>query len=205
MKKWNLVREASTTHNFSFFLISREREWDTHRKLRHDIFFFLWYIPVKLHFTFIQHTHRLFRLWSFVEIISQTWNKHGENSSNASKRERKIMQKNFLPENISDCNKNLILDMKFYCLKSNRGSWETFNAFFTVNFTAFFVYTQRKFFMNFPPLFIWKNSSTRENFTHSDRINSEIFFVLQKGTDCTKNSIFSQKSGWLECWDVLQC
>lgn len=162
MKK--IVYSRRGTHKFRFFFdITREWERDTHRKLRHDFFFFhlfRWNCTSST-----QHTQRLFRLWSFVENyqpdMKQAWGKLVE----CEWEREKNYAKNFLPENISDCNKNLILDMKFYCLKSNRGSCETFNAFPLLISQLFTCTHKENFSWIFHHFSYEKKTSTRENFT----------------------------------------
>lgn len=163
--KWKKSYTRDEAHtNLGFFLISRESERETHTENYVTIFFFFhlfrWNCTSST-----QHTQRLFRLWSFVENyqpdMKQAWGKLVE----CEWEREKNYAKNFLPENISDCNKNLILDMKFYCLKSNRGSCETFNAFPLLISQLFTCTHKENFSWIFHHFSYEKKTSTRENFT----------------------------------------
>lgn len=165
--KWKKSYTRDEAHtNLGFFLISRESERERHtQKITSRFFFsFIYSGEIALH-CWVEHTQRLFRLWSFVENyqpdMKQAWGKLVE----CEWEREKNYAKNFLPENISDCNKNLILDMKFYCLKSNRGSCETFNAFPLLISQLFTCTHKENFSWIFHHFSYEKKTSTRENFT----------------------------------------
>lgn len=163
MKK--IVYSRRGTHKFRFFFWYHERVRERHTQKITSRFFFSFIYSGEIAPHPLQHTQRLFRLWSFVENyqpdMKQAWGKLVE----CEWEREKNYAKNFLPENISDCNKNLILDMKFYCLKSNRGSCETFNAFPLLISQLFTCTHKENFSWIFHHFSYEKKTSTRENFT----------------------------------------